>query len=245
MVSGVKSRIFVGDLQGCAAELDALIEALEFDPQRHELWFVGDLVNRGPKSARTLRRVIELGGNSVLGNHDLHLLASAAGSRAISARDTLQEVLESPDRDELVDWLRHRPLVQEWDDLLLVHAGVHPKWRDPKAVAAPLEAAIRRGELPLRDPDLAFMTRVRHCSASGERPPDDLAPGKKFAPWDTHYRGKKLVVCGHWSARGIVSAKRVRSIDTGCVWGRELTAWNAEEDRFIRVPALRQYASFR
>ena len=244
-MSGLKNRIFIGDLQGCADELDALIDAIEFDPDRHELWFVGDLVNRGPASARTLRRVIELGANSVLGNHDLHLLASAAGDRPLSERDTFQDVLDAPDREELLSWIRQRPLIHEWDDLLVVHAGVHPAWREPKAVAAPLEAAIGRGDLPLRDEDLAFMTRVRHCTAAGQRPEDDQNPGHEFAPWDTHYDGEKLVVCGHWSGRGTVSGRSLRSIDSGCVWGRELTAWHAEEDRFTRVPARRQYASFR
>jgi bis(5'-nucleosyl)-tetraphosphatase (symmetrical) len=236
-----RQRVFIGDLQGCADELEDLLEAFGHDPAGHELWFVGDLVNRGPASARALRRVIELDANSVLGNHDLHLLAVAAGQRKTGARDTFQDVLAAPDRDELLAWLRARPLVREWDDICLVHGGLHPDWGDARAVAAPLEQALQRGELPLNDPALRFLTRVRYCDASGNQPGKGVAPEPGFAPWNEHYRGQRMVVCGHWAARGLLSDERLRALDSGCVWGGRLTAWLADEDRLVSVPARRKY----
>ena len=231
----------MGDLQGCADELEDLLEALAYDPAHHDLFFVGDLVNRGPASARVLRRLMELGARSVLGNHDVHLLAVARGELPLGAHDTFQDVLEAPDRDVLLQWLRARPLVEVWEDATLVHAGLHPRWSDPRAVAAPIEAAIARGEIPHGDADLDFLVNVRHCDAEGNRPPDDGDPGAEFAPWDRHYEGRRTVVCGHWAARGFTRTERVCRLDTGCVWGKALTAWIFEEDRFVSVPARAAY----
>lgn len=236
-----RQRVFVGDLHGCADELEDLLEALAYDPARHELSFVGDLVNRGPASARVLRRVMEFGAGSVLGNHDLHLLAVARRELPLGESDTFQDVLEAPDRDVLLRWLWTRPLVETWDDVALVHAGLHPRWSDPRAVAAPIEAAIASGEIPHGDADLDFLVNVRHCDAEGNRPRDDGNLGAEFAPWDRHYEGRRTVVCGHWAARGFVRTERVCSLDTGCVWGGALTAWIFEEDRFVSVPARAAY----
>ena len=107
------SRYAIGDIQGCCDELKALLERCKFSAERDELWFVGDLVNRGPKSLETLRLVRALGANAtvVLGNHDLHLLALAYGSkRKFKEGDTLEAVLAAPDRDQLLEWLLGRPL---------------------------------------------------------------------------------------------------------------------------------------
>jgi bis(5'-nucleosyl)-tetraphosphatase (symmetrical) len=236
-MASARLRVFIGDLQGCADELEDLLAAFAYDPARHDLWFVGDLVNRGPASARALRRVMELSAGSVLGNHDLHLLAAARSQRPPSADATFQDVLDAPDRADLLHWLETRSLVEVWDDAVLVHAGLHPRWRDPRAVAAPLEQAIARGEIPRGDPDLDFLVSVRHCDADGNRPADDAKPGAAFAPWDRHYAGHRTVICGHWAARGLVRTERVCSLDSGCVWGGSLTAWIFEEDRFVSVPA--------
>jgi bis(5'-nucleosyl)-tetraphosphatase (symmetrical) len=236
-----RGRVFVGDVQGCADELEDLLAALAYDPARHELWFVGDLVNRGPASARVLRRVMQLGAGTVLGNHDLHLLAVARSQRSLHASDTFHDVLEAKDRAVLLDWLETRSLVEVWEDAVLVHAGLHPCWGDPRAVAATLEAAIARGEVPFGDPDLDFLVRVRHCDVDGNRPRDDRTPGAAFAPWDCHYTGRRTVICGHWAARGFMRTERVCSLDSGCVWGGALTAWIFEEGRFVSVPARARY----
>jgi len=133
----------IGDIQGCAAELDALLRKIAFRPSRDRLWLVGDLVNRGPDSLGVLRRVMGLGRSvtCVLGNHDLHLLATVAGRREMSPADTFLEVLEAPDADDLIDWVRHRPLLHHDAAArrVLVHAGIPPAWTVPQARTAARE----------------------------------------------------------------------------------------------------------
>lgn len=124
------STYAIGDVQGCWDSLEALLARLEFNPNRDRLWLVGDLVNRGPKSLEVLRGLMVLGDavQCVLGNHDLHLLAVAAGARKVGSGDTLQPILEAPDAAELLDWLRTRPLAVAEGSTLMVHAGVLPSW---------------------------------------------------------------------------------------------------------------------
>jgi bis(5'-nucleosyl)-tetraphosphatase (symmetrical) len=134
----------IGDVQGCLASLESLLAAL---PGTTRLVFLGDLVNRGPSSLASLRRVKSLGSRAetVLGNHDLHLLAVAAGIRPQHDDDTLAEILAAPDRDELLDWLRTRPLALLDSGALFVHAGVLPQWSVAQtlALAAEVEAQLR------------------------------------------------------------------------------------------------------
>lgn len=124
------ARYVVGDVQGCWDSLEALVAQMPIHPRRDQLWLVGDLINRGPKSLKTLRRLRHAGRNivCVLGNHDLHLLALAAGVRKAQPLDTLHEVLRAPDRDDLIDWLRRRPLAHADGNLLMIHAGLLPHW---------------------------------------------------------------------------------------------------------------------
>jgi len=149
------ARYAIGDIQGCKASLDRLLERIAFSPSRDELWLVGDLVNRGPRSLDVLRWARDLGAaiTCVLGNHDLHLLARAAGVSGPRKRDTLDEVLAAPDRNSLIDWLRTRSLVHiaagsagasnsadrmrssQDGRYLLVHAGLHPTWSASEARA--------------------------------------------------------------------------------------------------------------
>jgi bis(5'-nucleosyl)-tetraphosphatase (symmetrical) len=231
-------RIFVGDVQACRVELERLLEALRFDPAQDRLEPVGDLVNRGPDSLGTLRLVRSLGGGGVLGNHDVHLLRVASGRRALRPQDTFGDVLEAPDRDALVDWLAERPFFRDLGDVWLVHAGLDPRWTDPAAVLAGCDPFDP-------DEDGDFAIRVRHCSADGERPRnDDPPPPAPFRPWFEHWRGRvaPTIVFGHWAMRGLVREPGLRGLDTGCVWGGRLTAWIAEEDRLVQVPAERAYA---
>lgn len=141
------AALAIGDLQGCGDALERLLAAARFDPSRERAWFCGDLINRGPSSLDTLRRVRALGeaGVAVLGNHDLHLLAVAAGVRAPQASDTLDEILRAPDRDALIDWLRTRPLAHAEGGVLMVHAGVLPQWDAAATLAraAEVEHALR------------------------------------------------------------------------------------------------------
>ncbi|MEL0081472.1 MAG: symmetrical bis(5'-nucleosyl)-tetraphosphatase, partial [Gammaproteobacteria bacterium] len=143
----------IGDIQGCFDELVELLDKIEFRPERDRLWLVGDLVNRGPKSLETLRFVRGLGAAAiaVLGNHDFHLLAVAAGVGKQHKRDTLDPVLKAHDRDTLIDWLRHRPLLHHDKELgyLMVHAGLAPGWDLPtaKRCAMEVESALRSDDV--------------------------------------------------------------------------------------------------
>ena len=144
------ARFAIGDIQGCCDELEALLARCKFSADRDQLWFVGDLVNRGPQSLETLRFVRALGANAtvVLGNHDLHLLALAYGSkRRIKDGDTLDAVLDAPDRDQLLEWLLGRPLAvfDEPRGDFLVHAGLVPEWtpRVAAKLARDVEAVLR------------------------------------------------------------------------------------------------------
>lgn len=191
----------VGDLHGCFDAYERLLEAIGFDAGRDRLWFVGDLVNRGPDSLACLRAVRALGDAAVCvaGNHDLHLLARAAGARPAKQKDRFEGVLQAPDRGELLDWLRSRPLLHHDPDLgvTLVHAGLHPHWdlATARALAAEVEAELRRddyerlfdymyGDEPVQwSPELAgegrirfainCFTRMRYCHPDGRV---DLGP---------------------------------------------------------------------
>ena len=183
----------IGDVQGCYEELEHLLERIRFDPASDQAWFVGDLVNRGPKSLQVLRLVKSLGDSAVtvLGNHDLHLLSCAYGVRDPKSTDTLKKVLKADDCDELIAWLASRPLLHRTDDYLLVHAGVHPSWSaaEAMAVARELEGVLRADPReavrvlrdaappPLWRPTLrghdrlraaaAILTRIRTTTADG------------------------------------------------------------------------------
>jgi bis(5'-nucleosyl)-tetraphosphatase (symmetrical) len=185
----------IGDLQGCYDELQRLLEQLRFDPTVDRVWFTGDLVNRGRQSLLALRAVKALGpvASVVLGNHDLHLLAVAQDTRKKRAGDTLDDILSAPDRDELLDWLRHRPLLHDDPELgvTMVHAGVAPQWTPDRArdCARAVSRALRDdpdaflnamyGNQPNRwsetlagDDRLRFsvncLTRLRYVNAAGE-----------------------------------------------------------------------------
>jgi bis(5'-nucleosyl)-tetraphosphatase (symmetrical) len=140
----------LGDIQGCAASLAALLDLLPQDPARDRLWLVGDLVNRGPGSLEVLRWASAQGERvvSVLGNHDLHLLAVAAGLRELRPGDTLRPLLEAPDAEALLAWLRARPLLHAAGSHLMVHAGLLPEWDLPtaRALAHELEQDLRSGD---------------------------------------------------------------------------------------------------
>jgi bis(5'-nucleosyl)-tetraphosphatase (symmetrical) len=211
------TRYAIGDLQGCDEELRALLVRLKFSADRDQLWFVGDLVNRGPSSLAALRRVRALGENAivVLGNHDLHLLAVACGVRRPRRTDTLDEVLAAADRDALIEWLLMRPLAHAERGDLMVHAGVVPQWTAGRtlALADEVSQALRGdprallermyGDEPERwDERLAgperlrfiinVLTRLRLCTADGRvdvslKGPPPAAPSS-LRPWFEHPR---------------------------------------------------------
>jgi bis(5'-nucleosyl)-tetraphosphatase (symmetrical) len=237
-------RWVVGDVQGCARELDALLRALRFDPRRDELWCLGDLVNRGPDSAAALRLWRDVGGRSLLGNHDIYALLARAGRRKRKA-DTLQALFDSPDCDALLGLLRACPVLawlpggDGFQPVWIVHAGLDPRWPDLDGVAARL-VATPHDDAWLESPDVAFATGVRCCTAEGRRcshtgRPEDCP--EPFRPWDAFYRGPALVLHGHWAARGFHRGPFTMGLDSGCVYGGALTGWCQEEDRIVQVPA--------
>ncbi len=255
----------IGDVQGCCDSLEALVAQLSFSPKRDRLWFVGDLVNRGPKSLKTLRRIIsaERRAISVLGNHDLHLLALAAGARASQPMDTISGILRAPDAKDLIDWLRKRPLAHAEGKTLMVHAGVMPNWtlRQTMAYAQEVSARLRsqhwadflhemvnqtkphwadgiRGQKRMRA-ILNALTRLRYISADGQAEfKNKLAPSQtpNLTPWfDVPGRKteKNRIVFGHWSTLGLVVRPNLVCLDTGCVWGRQMTAIRLEDQKLF------------
>ena len=187
----------IGDVQGCDSALGRLLDTIGFSASRDTVYLLGDLVNRGPESAAVLRRCMRHGDaiRCLLGNHDLHLLAAAAGARKPSRRDTLSAVLDAPDREALLAWVRQQPLARAHthagQTLLMVHAGVLPTWSatDTLAYADEVQAVLRSPELPAflqamygNTPDhwsdhltgtdrlrviVNALTRLRFCSADG------------------------------------------------------------------------------
>lgn len=268
----MKREIFVGDLQGCCKPLERLLEKLNFDPATDRLRFAGDLVNRGGESLETLRLVHSLKDSAmtVLGNHDLHLLAYAHGvSRGKKKNPEFEAILSAPDGTALLEWLRCRPFLWMSSErrLALVHAGVDPRW-DPDAVrdrASELEQVLLEepahffshmyGNFPQRwEPDLPHdermrsmtnvFTRMRFCDRDGWLDLDykggleDAPAGVK--PWFEYLHpdwNGWTIVFGHWSQLGLYQGDRVVGLDTGCVWGGELTALvvNENERRLVSV----------
>ena len=203
----------IGDVQGCDAPLGHLLDTLGFSPSRDTLFLLGDLVNRGPASLAVLRRLMALGGaaHCLLGNHDLHLLAVAHGVRKPHRSDTVQDILNAPDREALLAWLRHRPLALQTHGWLLVHAGVLPQWDAAQtlALAHELESELQGADWGVlmhnmygNSPDhwrddlqgydrlrviVNALTRLRFCSAQGlmefhTKDSADAAP-EGFMPW--------------------------------------------------------------
>ncbi len=250
----------IGDLQGCYDSLQRLLEKIRFDPGEDRLWFAGDLVNRGKQSLQTLRFVRQLGSRAitVLGNHDLHLLAISEGNLRHQSRDgSLDPILNAPDRDELLHWLRHRPLMHynEKRGYSLIHAGLPPQWDARTAMqrAHELEQVLRGdgfhdycmqmygNEPSLWRDDLRGMerlrfitncfTRLRFCDPRGRLALDEKgAPGSQKSPYQPWYAVKDRasrhdrILFGHWSTLGYRQIGNVWALDSGCIWGGQLTA---------------------
>lgn len=258
----------VGDIQGCYHELEQLLELVQFDRDKDKLWLVGDLVNRGAGSLPVLRLVKSMGDAAitVLGNHDLHLLAVAAGVAELHHSDTLDEILAAPDRDELLTWLRQQRMLYVQDNFVLLHAGLMPEWSVQQAqqLALEVEDALRGadyvtflqkmyGNTPhqwddnltgysrLRVITNAF-TRMRICNVEGEMQfkfkgeIGDVPQG--YLPWfeiPQRASAEATVVFGHWSALGLIVRPKVIALDTGCLWGGNLTAIRLQDRKLFQV----------
>jgi len=258
----------IGDVQGCHDALQRLIEQIRFDSGSDRLWFVGDLVNRGPDSLKVLRYIKSLGDSAVvvLGNHDLFLLAVAEDLTAMRPEDTLQAILAAPDRDELLGWLRQQRLLYREHQFVLVHAGLLPQWSigEAEELAREVETGLRspyyknllRALYPSKQlqwsPKLTgptrlaaiikVLTRLRACSTDGlmessySGPPDHIPAG--FLPWfrvSNRKHDDTTIVCGHWASLGLHCEENLLAIDSGCVWGRQLTAIRLEDRAVFQV----------
>lgn len=273
------SIYLIGDIQGCDAALGRLLEVCGFSASRDHVVLLGDLVNRGPDSAAVLRRVMALGGSasSLLGNHDLHLLAVAHGVRPTHAKDTLDGILQSPERPAMLEWLRQQHLALRHsvagEELLMVHAGVLPAWDAAQtlALAGEVQAVLRGadwldflhhmyGNTPAQWRDdlrgterlrciVNALTRLRFCSAAGEmefaaKEGVATAPAG-YMPW-FEVPGRRTanvtVAFGHWSTLGWLERDNLLSMDSGCVWGGQLsalrlgTAAQRQQRELLQVP---------
>lgn len=256
----------IGDLQGCVEPLQALLARPELAHPECQFWFAGDLVNRGSDSLGTLRHIISLGSRalSILGNHDLHLLAIAAGFRKPGKSDTIHDILNAPDAADLIDWLRHRPLLHRAHGHVMVHAGIPATWTldQAEARAREVEAALQgprwrealegiygneparwdeglTGDLRLRV-IVNILTRMRMCTPDGSldfkhKTGPDLH--SELRPWfdqPVTAPRNETIVFGHWSTLGLMIRPDAICLDTGCVWGRALTALRLHDHHIVQ-----------
>ncbi len=261
----------VGDVQGCNASLGVLLDRLGFSPSRDQLWLAGDLINRGPDSLGVMKRVLALGNscNAVLGNHDLHYLATVLGWRKPRRKDTFHDILQAPERDAITRWLRSRPMLVRFDTwrTVLTHAGLPFMWTVDEAQqrARELERKLRSesagrflasmyGDALGHDEDARtplerlivttnYLTRMRFLDERGRmdfaaKETVDKAP-EGYQPWFRYPRPDDWrIVFGHWAAlQGHTGVPGFEAIDTGCVWGGRLTAYQLETGERVSVPA--------
>lgn len=262
----------IGDIHGCWATLERLLHKIAWNPEVDRLWLVGDLVNRGPSSLEVLRWAYHNRSRvtAVLGNHDLHLLARAAGVKK-KADDSLGAVLGASDLTELLSWLRGRPLLHAEGDTMLVHAGLHPTW-DLEEAAGLSEAIAQRMatdeglEVLYRlrktrwTPDLegderlaaalAVMTNVRIVAPDGRPKLSFTGPAAQAPegcrPWFEDARVLRLqrrIIFGHWAMLGLSRHGDAICLDSGCHWGGSLTAIDLESGELISEPVAAEDSS--
>jgi bis(5'-nucleosyl)-tetraphosphatase (symmetrical) len=274
------STYAIGDIQGCQQELISLLDEINFNENKDRLWFTGDLVNRGPNSLETLRFVKELGDRAitVLGNHDLHLLAIANGQSSYMHKgDTLKEILQATDKDELLSWLLQRPLFHQdkSSGFIMVHAGLAPQWTTAQAsaLASEVESVLRSdnyteffANMYGNTPDswseklegwerlrviTNYLTRLRYCEINGKMEfSEKNTPGKQavqYLPWfeiKNRSSANQKIIFGHWAAlrnyKINYETHNVYPLDTGCLWGGDLTALRLEDEKWFSVPSQQQ-----
>lgn len=262
----------LGDIQGCGERLSHMLDVTDFSPSRDHLYVLGDLVNRGPDSLGVLRQLRALGGAAtcLLGNHDLHLLAVAQGVRRVHRSDTLDTILNAPDREDWLNWLRQQRLAVHAHGWLMVHAGVLPQWSLDAALglAGEVERMLQSEDLSAFLPQMygneprrwhdglqgsdrlrcainAF-TRLRFCSLQGDMDFESKEGAGQApvgcVPWfDVPGRLTQgvPVAFGHWSTLGLINRDDLLALDTGCVWGGQLSAARLDPDgsrEIIQIP---------
>ncbi len=260
------AKYFVGDIQGCYQELRRVLDAVDFNPSIDELWAVGDLVSRGPDSLSTLEYLYRLDNSAkvVLGNHDLHLLALAAGIKKRNQKDLLDPLLDSPKLPKFIDWVRQQPLVRYLPErnLIMTHAGVPPHWdlqtllhqadevsqalKSDDYIESLISKMYHNKQSRWHDGLTHFeklkftidaLTRMRFLYQDGSldfscKLPPSQGYHEGLAPWfefPGHLLSQHTLVFGHWAAlMGRVEEDNIKALDTGCVWGGNLTLWCPE-----------------
>lgn len=259
----------VGDIHGCFQTFQGLLETIDFDPSKDRIWHTGDLVNGGPNSLEVLRwfQENEEVATTVLGNHDLHLLAVGFKIQSLRTKDTFTDILAAPDKEELLRWLRHQPLLVKEEGYILVHAGLLPQWTAEEAsdLAREIEGLLHRdpqhllkkmyGNKPRRWRNattarkrwritINAMTRMRVLERNNRlefnyKGTYEKIP-KRYHAWfdapERRWEGHRCII-GHWSALGLRDREQVLALDTGCRWGRSLTACRLDDGEIISVPA--------
>ncbi len=269
------AHYIVGDLQGCHGALVELLRRIDFSPSRDLLWCAGDLVNRGPDSLATLRLLTSLGSSadSVLGNHDFHLMATYVGLGKAKPQDRIDTLLSAKDGAELIFWLRHRPMLLQnsHHKVVLTHAGIPPCWNIPTAalLATEVEQCLQSerwqnllAKLYGNKPNpwsrqlkgmsrlrciINYLTRMRLCQADGTlefehkggilgQLPDGF---KAWFDWPHPDWEGMDIVFGHWSTlEQELNRSNIIALDTGCVWGGNLSAVELGSRNRIHIPCL-------
>jgi bis(5'-nucleosyl)-tetraphosphatase (symmetrical) len=267
----------IGDVQGCYEPLQRLLQLIDFNEREDRLWFVGDLVNRGPDSLQVLRFIkgLPLKPNITLGNHDLHLLGSLFGKKPWKGHDdTIEQVMQAEDGAEIGHWLRKQSILcfSSEFNLVMCHAGIAPIWDLDQAIslARELEEVLSGDDFELflesmygNNPnewsnDLQgidrlrlitnYFTRMRFCDAHGrlnlEYKGEITGAPSDLYPWFSVPERKEInvdIVFGHWAAlMGKSPNPHIHAIDTGCLWGGQLTALRLQDKRRFSVPGLNE-----
>lgn len=263
------ARYVIGDIQGCYTPLMKLLAEIGFNPSKDVLYFVGDLVNRGKESLQVLRWAYANQDNlvTVLGNHDIYLLARYSNIRKADKDETIQDILSYPDAHKLIDWLRGYSLIYQDTNYIVVHAGIYPRMdfncliqlnhqisNHLKSKAYPEFIDKIYGNKPNSwQSDLSLQkqmkfavnacTRMRYLNSQDFSLDYDNKGEFKdkidgLTPWfkvDSHPSINKKIIFGHWAALGLYQDNKCMGIDTGCVWGKKLTAVNLETLEIIQV----------
>ena len=216
----MKRTIIIGDLHGCLDELDELIQQVQYKPGTDSLYFLGDIINRGPHSKEAFQRVIDLDAISIIGNHEWHILEAVRQKRSDFRLEKLQQEFGS-DFKTYLNEIRNWPLFIEKDDFILVHGGLIPGRR-------------------LEESEPHILVSIRTWDGVGKDLNNSQDP-----PWFEHYHQEKLVVFGHWAKLEGVVRKNVIGLDTGCVYGKKLTALILPERRLVSVAARKNYYTIR
>lgn len=218
----MKRTIFVGDVHGCHDEMMKMLECLRYTPGDDTIYFTGDLINKGPCSVKVIREILANGFKCVLGNHEARLLqlANTPESLWTEKEKRMADILKEP--FWIAGVVKNWPLWIDTPNALLVHAGIEPGKR----------------KLEEMDPNVILSVRTWDGKGKDLNSPTD-------PPWFECVKWTKLVVFGHWAAKGLVDIPGFRGLDSGCVYGKSLSAYSLEENRLYTVPAKKVYTKIR